>query len=86
MRPPLHVRTRTLALLLLLGAALFLSGAAGYWRWVMLGGYLLAVGAWWALVRPPLTTRQLRWRARRRAGTASAAAGRATAGPRPSTK
>ena len=55
-------RTDYIALLMLFGSALFLSGAAGYWRWLMLGGYLLTVAAWWALARPPLTTRPLNWR------------------------
>ena len=55
-----------IVLFMLFGGALFLSGVAGYWRWVSLAGYLVLVAAWWAMARPPLTTRHLNWRWRRR--------------------
>jgi hypothetical protein len=52
--------------MLLMGAAIFLSGVAAYWPGLALAGYLLTVAAWWALARPPLTTRWLNWPRRRR--------------------
>jgi hypothetical protein len=50
--------------LMLLGTLLLLSGVAAYWRCLALVGYLLTVAAWWAIARPPLTTRVVNWRRR----------------------
>jgi O-antigen ligase len=54
-------RAKYLVVLMLLGAALFLSGTAAYWSWLALAGYLVTVAAWWGITRPRLTTRRLNW-------------------------
>lgn len=61
MRRSLSTRTASFGTLMLVAAALFLSGIASASRWLTASGYLLTVAAWWALVRPPLTTRKLNW-------------------------
>jgi hypothetical protein len=66
MRRSLSTRTTSFGVLMLFASGVLLSGIASASRWLMLGGYLLTVAAWWALARPPLTTRRLNWPWRRR--------------------